>query len=172
MTYFEEALAFVMEKEGGNRKKGGFTDDKDDAGGKTKYGISEKAHPEVDIKKLTRKQAEDIYLEKYWLGNNCHKMPHAVGFFLFDTSVNLGNGQAGEILQRVVDADVDGKIGDKTIAAAQMIEVETVLKEFYEMRVKFYEDIAEKRNNHKYLNGWLNRASDCFEEAEKLVEVE
>src|SRR5208283_461080 len=38
-----------------------------DAGGATKFGISSKAYPNLDIKKLTRDDAIAIYYRDYWL---------------------------------------------------------------------------------------------------------
>ena len=53
---FSDAVKIVLKHEGG------YVDDPVDPGGETKYGISKKAYPFLDIKNLTIKQASDIYL--------------------------------------------------------------------------------------------------------------
>ncbi len=57
---FSAALKFALKWEGG------YVNDPDDPGGETKYGISKRAHPEVDIKNLTVAQAGEIYKREYW----------------------------------------------------------------------------------------------------------
>lgn len=52
---FARCIAFVFESEGG------LSEDPNDKGGTTKFGISQRAYPNVDIKNLTRQQAELIY---------------------------------------------------------------------------------------------------------------
>ena len=41
--------------------EGGYVNDQKDSGGETKYGISKRSYPNLDIKNLTKKQATDIY---------------------------------------------------------------------------------------------------------------
>ena len=47
---FTDAAALIIESEGGER----ITDDPRDPGGLTKYGISQRAYPRLDIERLTR----------------------------------------------------------------------------------------------------------------------
>src|SRR6266700_2325053 len=46
--------------------EGGYSNDPDDPGGETNYGIDKRSHPDVDIKNLTEAQAIDIYYTDYW----------------------------------------------------------------------------------------------------------
>jgi len=55
MDAFEVALNFVLKWEGG------YVNDPRDSGGETKFGISKKAYPNLDIKNLTQQQAGEIY---------------------------------------------------------------------------------------------------------------
>ena len=41
--------------------EGGYVNNPNDKGGETKYGISKRAYPNLDIKNLTLKKAEEIY---------------------------------------------------------------------------------------------------------------
>jgi hypothetical protein len=44
-----------------------FKDDPHDPGGATKFGISKRSYPNLDIEELTRDQAEQIYYCDFWL---------------------------------------------------------------------------------------------------------
>jgi lysozyme family protein len=46
--------------------EGGYVLDLDDPGGETKFGISKRAYPALDIAHLTRDQAVAIYFRDYW----------------------------------------------------------------------------------------------------------
>ena len=58
---FDEMVKNIIEREGGAK----ITRDPDDPGGTTKYGISQRAHKDVDIENLTYDQAVNIYNEHY-----------------------------------------------------------------------------------------------------------
>ena len=53
MTAFQQALKHTLKWEGGSK----FTDDPHYPGGATKYGISKRAFPDLDIPNLTYEQA-------------------------------------------------------------------------------------------------------------------
>ena len=55
MAHFERAIDKTLAWEGG------YVNDPKDPGGETKYGISKRAHPDVDIKNLSREKACAIY---------------------------------------------------------------------------------------------------------------
>ena len=44
-----------------------FTQTSGDAGGGTKFGISSRSYPDVDVKNLTREDAEEIYYRDFWI---------------------------------------------------------------------------------------------------------
>ena len=79
---FDQAVAGLLEREGGETT---------DQGGRTKYGISSKAHPKVDLDKLTKEEAKRIYKRDYWdankLGDMAKKNPKLAAAAL-DTFVN------------------------------------------------------------------------------------
>lgn len=56
----------------------------------TNFGISACAHPNEDIKNLTRERADQIYFEEYWLAAGCDKLPFPLNMIVFDTAVNFG----------------------------------------------------------------------------------
>mgnify|MGYP003149201708 FL=1 len=59
-----EIIKSVLHREGGAK----ITRDPDDPGGLTKFGISKRSNPDVDIENLSEDDAVLIYLEKYWSG--------------------------------------------------------------------------------------------------------
>ena len=107
------------------RHEGGYVNDPLDSGGETKYGISKRAHSDVDIKNLTVEDACAIYREDYWKPCKAEKLPEELRepYFLF--VVNAGQGKAVKVLQRACNGKnskdeqikVDGRIGRMTIGA-------------------------------------------------------
>ncbi|PMQ02377.1 MAG: hypothetical protein CBR30_01675 [Dictyoglomus sp. NZ13-RE01] len=135
MDNFEKAISFTLKWEGT------YSDDKDDPGGITKYGISQRSYPTLDIKNLTLEKAKEIYRRNYWDKAGCEKLPYPFDILLFDTSVNMGIETAKEILK---------KSGDDP-------------KEFIILRIKKYKEIAEKNKRlEKFLIGWINRTLDLY----------
>ena len=57
---FETVVHMVLEHEGG------YVNHPSDPGGETKYGISKRAYPDVDIAELTKDDAADLYKRDYW----------------------------------------------------------------------------------------------------------
>lgn len=68
--------------------EGGYTDDPDDPGGPTKYGIAQNYNKEVDVKNLTLNEAKGIYYRKYWLPAGCNEAEYPMDICLFDGAVN------------------------------------------------------------------------------------
>lgn len=112
MTRFEDHIGGVIEREGGAR----IVEDPDDPGGTTKYGISQRAFPILDIRNLSREQAVEIYRRRYWQPIHGHRLPSCVAGQALDHAVNAGVVPAALLLQRIVGAEPDGRIGPKTLA--------------------------------------------------------
>lgn len=68
----------------------GYVADPQDPGGETRYGISKRAYPQLDIKTLTLVQAKGIYLTDYWNKHQCDALPWHQALLVFDTVVNGG----------------------------------------------------------------------------------
>jgi len=78
--------------------EGGLVDDPADPGGLTKFGISQKSYPQLDIRNLTPEQAKDIYYQDYWLAAACdHITNEALAILVFDCAVNQGVSRAKQI---------------------------------------------------------------------------
>ena len=96
---FEKAVDYVLANEGG------YVFDKNDPGGETKYGISQRAYPSLNIKALSLDEAKKIYYCDYWLKGKFEQISDKnVATQVFDLSVNLGIRPATIVLQRALRA--------------------------------------------------------------------
>jgi lysozyme family protein len=111
MSTFDDAFAAVIGVEGGLT---------DDSGGLTKFGISQRAFPTLDIRNLTMAAAKLIYQSHYWNPIAGDSLYPQVAFILFDCAVNQGVGAAARILQAAVGSGQDGVIGPMTVAKVKL----------------------------------------------------
>lgn len=155
---FRRAVGFVLKWETVFDKKGNPVAecDPDDPGGLTKFGIDQRSHPGLDIRKLTKANAVAIYHRDYWLPLRCHELPVPVGEIVFDFGVNNGKSRAAVWLQEAVGTEQDGFIGPVTLASAKKAEPMALAAKLIARRNTFYRNIAKGRKT-KFLKGWLNR---------------
>lgn len=105
--------------------EGAYTDGAGDPGGETKFGISKRAYPTVDIKALTRDVAKGIYQRDFWDRINGQRLADqkpAMMFQLFDFAINSGIDTAIRALQRAVGVADDGHWGPVSLLAEAQIE--------------------------------------------------
>ncbi len=94
---FYEAIEIILKSEGG------YVDDKQDPGGETKFGISRKSFPFLDIKNLTRDAAIAIYKKNYWDALELDSLHEGMRLIVFDCAVNQGPNAALAMLRKVFD---------------------------------------------------------------------
>lgn len=99
--------------------EGGYANDPADPGGETKWGISKRAYPQLNIRDLTREEAKVIYCNDFWIRVNANKLPAAAAFQLFDFAVNSGIETAVRKLQSALGVADDGHWGPVSQAAAE-----------------------------------------------------
>ena len=153
-TTFDEIIDGVLEHEGG------YVNDPKDLGGETKYGITKRFYPDVDIKNLTKEDAKKIYYDDYWVKNKVHKLPDNLKYIYFDMCINQGRGTAVRVLQRAVNSkggalEVDGGLGPMTLKAIQNISLDRVRA--YRV-LRFANIVIDKPNQEKFWLGWFRRA--------------
>ena len=78
--------------------EGGETNDKRDRGGRTKYGISKAANPNVNFNTLTKEEAKKIYWDKYFIPAGCEKLPVGIDYYIFYIAVNSGVSTAKKMV--------------------------------------------------------------------------
>jgi lysozyme family protein len=113
MADFEAAFDFVMNHEDPQRS-GKVTED---AGGRTRFGIAQKFHPELKPEFFSAppeealKQAEDILRRDYWNRMRLSEIGNQnVANKLFDMAVNMGVHQAGVYAQRAANGLITAKV--------------------------------------------------------------
>lgn len=136
--------------------EGGYVNNPADPGGETKFGISKRAYPDLDIANLTLEQAKAIYKRDYWDRAQCETLPHDVSFQLFDTAVNSGIGQAIRFLQRAVGVADDGIVGPLTINAVKRMEPELIAARFNGHRLMFMTQLSTW---DVFARGWARRVA-------------
>lgn len=144
--YFEIAFKEVIAAEGG------YSDDPNDSGGKTKYGISQKAYPTLDIASLTLDDAKAIYKRDYWDKVKGDLLPYPLNIFVFDSAVNQGVATAIKLLQRTASVPQDGVLGTATLSAVNAGKVTAA--DYMSHRAVAY---TGTRGADIYLRGWLKR---------------
>ena len=148
---FERCMIIIFKHEGG------YVNDPDDWGGETKYGIAKRYFPDEDIKSLTKERAKDLYMARFWgpmklLGIESY----SVVLEIFDFGINAGRKRAIKTAQQLAGVGRDGILGPISNAAINNYKGDFV-KDYKHARRVYYEYIATKRNNIKFLKGWLNR---------------
>lgn len=116
--------------------EGGYSNRVTDAGGPTKYGITQRTlaahrgHPVriEDVQNLTLAEAGEIYQKGYWAQAGGNILPSGLDYAVFNSAVMSGPARAVKILQEVLDVTPDGSIGPITQAAVKRYEDRGALK--------------------------------------------
>lgn len=159
---FEVAIGFTKQAEGGTNAH------PSDRGGLTKYGISSKQYPDLDILNLTWNDAKTIYYNDYWLVLNCGSFEQALSMVLFDSGVNCGTGSAARWAQRTCNylgwnLTLDGDIGPLSVRAIKMFGEINIKEGILAYRLKRYARLVKSYPDQKdNIGGWINRASDLL----------
>lgn len=133
--------------------EGGYVNDPRDPGGETKYGISKRAYPSLDIANLSQEQAANIYYTDYWIKGQCQAIPAPLCAYHFDACVNQGIAAANKILQQTVGVKEDGVVGPVTLqACARLPSAQHYL--YLVNRFAHYRGLA---GWEVYGTGWTNR---------------
>ena len=141
------------------RHEGGYVNDPNDPGGETKFGISKRSYPGLDIKNLSKEKAKEIYWNDFYQKMKIgHIADEDISLQMFDFGVNAG-GNAVKTMQNILNLKPDGVIGNDTLNAVNSYPDQAKLHNlFVDARVQYYKTLVEKRPaSTKYLDGWLNR---------------
>jgi len=149
---FEKALQFVLKWEGG------YSNNPNDPGGLTIYGISKRSYPNEVAKmnelwKQGKKQealniAKKIYRKNYWDKIKGDDLPFPLDFVAFDTAVNMGVGACQQLLSQA-NGDWKQLLFLRLLRYIRLATVNPKLAVF--------------------LQGWANRVADLNETIKKEV---
>jgi lysozyme family protein len=167
----DRALDFTLEHEGG------WSDRKNDKGGKTNWGITLAVLKGLgrdvdldgdvdadDLRALPKEEARAIYENLYWFGDPF--LDDAVAIKHFDIGVHAGPGTANKILQRAINnfwgrplLAEDGHLGPKTLAAANALPPKDMLQALCAEQLGHYLNIIRLDPTQiEFQNGWIKRA--------------
>jgi len=169
---FQFAIRIVL------RHEGGYTYDKDDAGGETNWGITQRELTRVYkrlplpayVKDLSRADAK-LYYRKQWWEKYHYEAVNAldIGTKIFDMAVNMGPQQAHILTQCAANTcgqqlKIDGIFGGKTIGAINELVLEgrtdDLKAELREEQKSYYEHLVNNKPVlKKFIKGWLKRAA-------------
>lgn len=142
--------------------EGGYVNDPRDPGQETRWGISKRAYPHLDIRNLTRSQAVDIYRRDFWQRVRGDELPREFAFQALDAAVNHGIGNAVRWMQRAAGVADDGVIGPVTLAAVQRAQPADLVLRFNAERLRFY---AKLTTFSTFGRGWVNRVAGNLDHA-------
>lgn len=131
----------VMDFEGGSKT----TNDPDDPGGLTKYGISQKAYPNEDIATLSLERAKALYKRDYWDKVGGDEVAYPWDMIMADAAVNCGVSRAVHFKEEA--SSPEG---------------------FHMERLYYYKSLVDKKPNmQKYFRGWVNRVMRLWTETKQ-----
>ena len=143
-------LTFVL------REEGGYVNDPRDPGGETKFGISKRAHPDLDIAALTEAHARALYTAGEWRALACGALPEGLDLVAVDAGVNSGITRSACWLQAALRVTSDGRIGPVTLAAAQAQPSLPVIAAACAVRMSF---LGGLRTFATFGRGWSARVA-------------
>lgn len=174
MTNIETELDALIAREGG------YSNDPQDNGGETMYGITKHVADAFGyvgaMKDMSKEQAKEIYRKRYWIQPGFDKvfaLSPAIAMECFDSGVNMGVSTASKFLQRSLnvlnnsgvlfpDMAVDGGIGAMTLCDlskfldARKKDGEIVLLRMLNalQSVRYIEIAEGNTSQEKFVYGW------------------
>ena len=148
MQNFPDCIAHVLAAEGG------LVNDPQDPGGVTKFGISQRSYPALDIRALSLDDAKAIYQRDYWTPIQGEALPAGLDLLVLDHAVNAGPARAVRLLQGLVGVPEDGSMGPVTLAGVAIADPQDLIARFSELRLDFYRDLPTWRH---FGAGWSRR---------------
>lgn len=157
---FDPAFSELMVNEVGNSAEpGGYTNNPDDPGGETRWGVTKRVARRHGyngpMRELPKSVAFEIAKAEYWDPYRCDELPDHVDFQVFDAAYN--GGHPAHWLQQAAGAVVDGAIGPKTLAAVAGADPDKIIMRFDAYRLKY---MAGLRIWPKFGAGWANRIAN------------
>lgn len=134
--------------------EGGYSDDPDDPGGETKWGISKRSYPHLDIKNLTVEDAAEIYKRDFLAPLKWERYADGVAYQILDFGVNSGPRTAIKRLQRELGVKDDGVVGPITIARINALSESDLIMILIAARIEYMTDL---RNWPEHGRGWMRR---------------
>lgn len=136
--------------------EGGYVNHPHDPGGETKYGITKRTYPSLNIRDLTLDQAKEIYKRDFWDPIRGDELPYLIALNLFDAAVNHGRGTSIRMMQRAAEVADDGYIGPITMGAWTEAHPLSLVARFNGERLEYYTKLSRWKTFGK---GWARRVA-------------
>lgn len=176
----DQIIDGILQREGST-----FTDDPNDSGGPTRFGVTQAVLAKwrgtkvtaADVANLTKIEARSIYVHRYIDAPGYRvilSFAPTIAEEIIDTGVNTGPPRATEMLQRCLnalnrqgrdypDVRVDGECGPATVVALKAFlafrkadGATVMLRALNALQGEFYISLAERRpKDEDFLYGWL-----------------
>lgn len=173
-------MSFEANLNGVLNAEGEYSNDPDDGGAETIFGITRKYQatwpgwPEIDKLKAAgfdmrglKSQPQVMahvraYYAESWKRMNMDYLPEALQGIVYGGAINQGEQRVIKMLQTCLQemhqlVQVDGAIGPGTLAALQKVEISVLFDKLWKKRAQAYVVTANKPKQGKFLLGWLNR---------------
>jgi len=165
MSSFSKVIGMILKHEGG------YVNHPSDPGGETKYGISKRAYPDVDIANLSEEDAASIYKRDYWDRIKGDDLPASIACVVVDYAVNSGVSRASKALQGACGiANGDGIIGPHSLNAVwttvKNTSEEAVVDAVTQQRQEFIRALSIYDTFGK---GWERRIDETRAKAMELI---
>lgn len=162
---FQKSLDLVLQHEGG------FVNHPADPGGATNKGITQAVYDayrrnqglsKQSVLHIRNDEVANIYRTQYWNAVRGDDLPAGVDYAVFDYAVNSGAKRAKEELQRTLGGvDVDGQIGDLTLAAvreacSEGTGEEDLILDYCARRTRFLKSL---KTYATFGRGWMRRVN-------------
>ena len=173
---FLGAARFTLAAEGGGK----ISDHPADKGGRTRWGIAEKFHPDAwRDGPPSLATALGLYHHKYWLPIKGDDLPLGIDLAVFDSAVLWGVRKAAQWLQLGLNAAwgdhstvalstplaVDGIIGSKTLRRANLLHWSAVINStsnyiIWRRMLAHARRVRKRPDQAVFLVGWATRCAD------------
>lgn len=160
MQNYERAISVVLHHEGG------FTDNPNDRGGPTNFGITLKdwlayygrEGTREEIRLLTVDMVKTIYKKLFWDHGFDQIESPDFATILFDQCVVSGMYGAVRRLQIMLGLTADGILGPKTLQKINEFYGKALSFQYVRASVHHYVALVESRPEQaEFLEGWINR---------------
>lgn len=139
---FDEVIPLILKSEGGSK----ITRDPDDPGGTTKYGISQRAFPHLNIEDLQEEDAKRIYKTSYWDAIGCDDLPPSLRYMAMDCAVLQGEFFSKKEIRNICAITILTPLG-------QLMKFRNERSDRFKLSSKY----------EKYQKGWNSRLEFVFD---------
>ncbi len=148
MSHFPACIKHVLAAEGG------LVNHPQDPGGLTKFGISQRTYPALNIRALSLDDARSIYQRDYWAPLHGDDLPAGLDLLVLDHAINAGPARAVRLLQQLTGCPADGLMGPITLASLAGLDVADLITRYADLRLDYYRSLDHWQN---FGIGWTRR---------------